>query len=164
MHTTDLRPVPPVGPRRLLTLASELAARREVWPAEIRFDPGRRWYAKLPVDGDVEAWLLTWLPGQGTGLHDHGEAAGAFVVVDGSLRETTVVPRPDGGVRGVVRTFGADEVRPFGAWHVHDVVNPGPELAVSVHVYAPALTTMRRYRRYGDLLVQTAVERAGEDW
>lgn len=151
-------------PRPLLSLATELAARRELWPEEIRFDPHQRWYAKLPTDAGVEAWLLTWLPGQGTGLHDHGAAAGAFVVVEGSLRETTVVARPGGGVRDVVRAFGADEVRPFPAWHVHDVVNTGPSLAVSVHVYAPALTVMRRYRRYGDLLVQTTVERAGEDW
>lgn len=164
MRTTDLRPFPPAGPGRLLALATDLAARRDLWSDEVRFDPDRRWYAKLPTDGATEAWLLSWLPGQGTGLHDHGEAAGAFVVVEGSLRETAVVPRPDGGVRDVVRVFDTGEVRPFGAWHVHDVVNPGPLLAVSVHVYSPALTTMRRYRRYGDLLVQTAVERAGEDW
>jgi predicted metal-dependent enzyme (double-stranded beta helix superfamily) len=151
-------------PRPLLGLASDIAARRDLWPDELRFDPHRRWYARLATEPGVEAWLLTWLPGQRTGLHDHSEAAGAFVVVEGALRETTVVPRPGGGVRDVVRVFGADEVRPFLAWHVHDVLNAGPELAVSVHVYAPALTVMRRYRRYGDLLVQTTVERAGEDW
>lgn len=150
--------------RSLLGLATELAGRRDLWPAELRFDPDRRWYARLPTDAGTEAWLLTWLPGQGTGLHDHGDAAGAFVVVDGSLRETTVVPRSAGGVRDVVRTLGTGEVRPFIAGHVHDVTNPGPELAVSVHVYAPRLAAMRRYQRYGDLLVQTAVERAGEDW
>lgn len=155
--------------RSPLDLATELAGRRDLWPAELRFDPLRRWYARLPVEASAgaEAWLLTWLPGQSTGLHDHGAAAGAFVVVDGSLRETTVLPRPDGGLRDVVRTIGPDrpdEARPFPAWQIHDVLNPGPRLAVSVHVYAPALTTMRRYRRHGDLLVQTAVERAGEDW
>ena len=32
-------------------------------------------------------WLLSWLPGQGTGLHDHGGSAGAFAVVRGTLHE-----------------------------------------------------------------------------
>jgi predicted metal-dependent enzyme (double-stranded beta helix superfamily) len=128
------------------------------------FDPDRRWYAKLPLDEAAEAWLLSWLPGQGTGLHDHGDTAGVFVVVEGELRETSVTPRSDGGMREIVRTFTSGQARVFGSQHVHDVVNTGPMPAVSLHVYAPALTTMRRYRKHGDLLMRTAVERAGRDW
>lgn len=145
-------------------LAAELAARRDLWPAELRFDPDHRWYARLPADDDIEAWLLTWLPGQATGLHDHGDSAGAFAVAEGSLRETAVRLRPDGTVADTVRTFADGAVRPFGRQHLHDVVNAGPTLAISVHLYAPRLTTMRRYRRDGAKLVLTATERAGEDW
>jgi len=166
VSTTQLRPAParPIDPPRLLAVATELAARRDRWPSELRFDPDRRWYTRIPAQDNVDAWLLTWLPGQSTGLHDHGEASGVFVVVEGLVRETNVIQRPGGGVRDVVRTFATGEARPFGGWHVHDVANPGPLPAISLHVYTPALTTMRRYRRYGDALVQVAVQLAGQDW
>jgi len=166
MTTTDPRPhaAPPINPRRLPELAAELAARRDRWPSEIRFDPQRRWYGRVSADGDVNAWLLTWLPGQSTGLHDHGDAAGAFAVVDGVLHESAVTLSPNRGLRDVTRAFKAGQVRPFGSWHVHDMVNRGPLPAISLHVYSPALTIMRRYRRYGDRLVQVSVQLAGEDW
>lgn len=154
---------PLVNRQRLLAIATDLATRRDVWPSEIRFDPDRRWYTRLPLDEAAQSWLLSWLPGQGTGLHDHGDAAGVFVVVEGELRETCVTGS-DRGMCETVRTFTAGQARPFGSHHVHDVVNPGPAPAVSLHVYTPALTTMRRYRRHGDLLVQTGVERTGQDW
>src|SRR3712207_8332217 len=35
----------------------------------------------------AQVWLLSWLPGQGTGLHDHGGSAGALAVVRGTLSE-----------------------------------------------------------------------------
>ena len=41
---------------------------------------------------DYEAWLLTWLPGQSTGLHDHGGSAGAFTVLSGVVEESTLPP------------------------------------------------------------------------
>lgn len=154
---------PTVDRQRLMAIATNLATRRDAWPSEIRFDPDRRWYARLPLDEAAESWLLSWLPGQGTGLHDHGDTAGVFVVIEGQLCETSIT-RSDHGAREVVRTFTAGQARSFGSAHVHDMVNPGPAPAVSLHVYASALTTMRRYRQHGDLLVQTGVERVGRDW
>ena len=35
----------------------------------------------------AQVWLLSWLPQQGTPLHDHGTSAGAFSVVRGTLTE-----------------------------------------------------------------------------
>ena len=165
MTTTDVRPGagPRLDPRRLPALARQLAGQRDRWPA-FRFDSQRRWYGRVPVDGNVEAWLLTWLPGQTTGLHDHGEAAGAFAVVQGVLHETAVTLRAGRGLHEVTRAYEQGQVRPFGSWHVHDMINRGPRPAISLHVYSPALAVMRRYRRYGDRLVQIAVQLAGEDW
>jgi hypothetical protein len=34
--------------------------------------------------------VISWLPGQGTGFHDHGGSAGAFAVVWGTLLEWRV--------------------------------------------------------------------------
>src|SRR4051794_23214316 len=74
-----------------LALAARYAAAPEQWPVAPRFNPVDRWYHRLAVADDHEVWLLTWLPGQGTELHDHGGSAGAFHVVGGTLTEDTVV-------------------------------------------------------------------------
>ena len=102
-------------------------------------------------------WLLSWLPGQGTGLHDHGGSAGAFAVVRGTLHERVGAPEEIAGL-------SAGRVRHFGPHHVHQVSNTGTEAAVSVHVYTPRLTVMNTYRVEGRLLVRTGTERAGVDW
>ncbi len=41
----------------------------------------------------AQVWLLSWLPEQGTPLHDHGTSAGAFTVVRGTLTERVVAGR-----------------------------------------------------------------------
>ena len=102
-------------------------------------------------------WLLSWLPGQGTVLHDHGGSSGAFAVVRGTLSE--VVAAREGAAE-----LSAGRVRHFGPHHVHRVTNHGPEAAVSVHVYTPRLTVVNTYRVDGRVLVRTGTERAGVDW
>ena len=42
----------------------------------------------------AQVWLLSWLPEQGTPLHDHGTSAGAFSVVPGTLTERVVAAGP----------------------------------------------------------------------
>ena len=78
----------------LLSVARWHAEDPSAWPFAPRFDPRQRWYDRLDTADDHEVWLLTWLPGQGTDLHDHGGSAGAFVVVSGVLTEDTVQRRP----------------------------------------------------------------------
>lgn len=36
-----------------------------------------------------EAWLLSWLPGQGSGPHDHGRSSCVLTVLAGTLTEWT---------------------------------------------------------------------------
>lgn len=149
------------GSRELSQIAAQLAGEPWLWWPHVRYQAGERFYTRVCVDETFEAWLLTWLPGQSTGLHDHGGSSGAFVVVKGALTETTVSPD---GAREVVRTMRQPRVRTFGEAHVHDVANRGPGPAISLHVYAPALTTMRRYERIGEQLRQVSVEKAGVAW
>ncbi|MFG1921327.1 cysteine dioxygenase [Cryptosporangium sp. NPDC048952] len=139
------------------------------WRAQVRYDVDDRWYGRLDAgeftDGvQVEAWLLTWWPGQRTGLHDHGGSAGAFAVVRGQLREDTVQTPRHALPRLHSRTLHASQQRVFGPRHLHEVVNDGAEPAVSIHVYAPRLTMMTRYRwtDYGPEVA--VVEKAGADW
>ncbi|MGZ4603138.1 MAG: cysteine dioxygenase, partial [Kineosporiaceae bacterium] len=145
-------------PRRL---AAELAAREQLWQPHVRFSHPRH-YSRLLARPGWEAWLLTWLPAQATGLHDHGGSAGAFAVLDGELDETVLVPDGDGVARGV-RRYARGEVRGFGVRHVHEV-SAVRGSAVSLHVYAPALTRMTRYDLEDGRLVTLGSERAGADW
>jgi hypothetical protein len=144
-----------------LALARRYAARPQDWPFAPRFNPYRRWYHRLASVPDGEVWLLSWLPGQGTDLHDHGGSAGAFVVVSGTLTEGTLA---DGRGRLDHRRYRAGDGRSFGRHHIHQITNAGPEPAVSLHVYSPALRAMTRYDIAGGRLEITAVERAGADW
>ena len=143
-------------------LADRYAADPARWPIRTQFDPAGRWYARLHRATDHEVWLITWLPGQSTDLHDHGGSAGAFTVLEGRLTEQT--PTRGAEATLVERGYEAGATRPFDARHVHRVVNAGTVPAVSVHVYAPELTQMTLYELTGGALRALAVERAGKDW
>jgi predicted metal-dependent enzyme (double-stranded beta helix superfamily) len=150
-----------LGQARLRRLAGAVAAQPESWGRLVRFDAGRRWYRRLELADDHEVWLLSWLPGQGTGFHDHGRAAGAFAVARGQVRERTVAA---GHGQARQRTVARGGIRSFGARYVHDVANVGAEPAITVHAYSPPLTVMRRYELTGSGLVHTATEHAEQDW
>jgi mannose-6-phosphate isomerase-like protein (cupin superfamily) len=152
---------PEAGRLRLGHLVGVIAARPASWRDIVRFDASRRWYHRLELTDDYEVWLLSWLPGQSTGFHDHGGAAGAFAVAQGELRERMV---PAGQVRASGRTLPAGQVRTFGAGHVHDVVNVWTEPAVSVHAYSPPLTVMRRYELTAGGLFRSAIEYSELNW
>ncbi|MFY1634874.1 cysteine dioxygenase [Solwaraspora sp. WMMB335] len=147
----------------LLIIARWYAIHRGSWP-QVRFDRRQRWYQRLAAGSEAEVWLLSWLPGQGTDLHDHGDSAGAFLVVAGTLNERT--PGRGGGGAWRLRAggFRAGQGRAFGARHIHQVLNAAVEPAVSLHVYRPALRKMTRYRLADGRIVVTAVDRAGVHW
>jgi Cysteine dioxygenase type I len=158
-------------------LAAALAAASSRWLDLVEFRPASRWTRLLPAAeaatfldpsqhdelAAAQIWLLSWLPEQGTPLHDHGTSAGAFSVVRGTLTERVVAARRT-SVRESADELGPDRVRHFGPHYVHQVVNTGTEPAVSVHVYTPGLSWMNTYRIDGARLVRTGTERAGVDW
>ena len=144
--------------RDLGRLAEHYASR----PLTPRFDPTHRWYSRLARADDHEVWLLTWLPGQGTDLHDHGGSSGAFTILDGVLIEQTPTRQPPAPL--AERRYGPGATRRFGPHHVHRMVNAGSVPAVSMHVYSPALTRMTRYAVDRGALRVLGVEHAGQDW
>lgn len=136
-----------------------LAASTGEWAGLVRYSEGERWYQRLERGENHEVWLLSWLPGQRTGFHDHCGSSGAFTVVQGELREWT----PAAG-RPASTAFRAGRARSFGPRHVHEVVNESAAPAVSIHAYSPPLAGMRRYELTRSGLVLAAVETAGERW
>jgi predicted metal-dependent enzyme (double-stranded beta helix superfamily) len=151
------------SPANLEPIVRQFAGNRGSWAPRVRFDPVRRWFTLLDTTCDYQVWLLSWLPGQSTGIHDHGGSVGAFAVVAGVLTERSAVPGR--GTPCPPMTLAGGQVRSFGPAHIHDVSNAGPAPAISIHVYAPALEVMRRYvldPRVGPVAVGS--ERAGVDW
>ena len=109
-----------------------------------------RWFARLHGDDEVDVWLISWVPGHRTELHDHGGSLGALTLLTGSLDEF----RWDGEKLRCRRLKAGDQAGfPLG-W-VHDVVwapnGPGPSVtspvvpSLSVHAYSPPLTVMSYY-------------------
>jgi hypothetical protein len=178
-HGTLLPPAPDTTTRRTgaAGLAAALAAASDGWLDLVEFRAAGRWTHLLPLadaadvlDASLHAelagaqvWLLSWLPEQGTPLHDHGTSAGAFAVVRGTLTERVVAARRD-GVRETGDHLTPGRVRHFGPHYVHQVTNHGLEPAVSVHVYTPALSWMNTYAIEDGALLRTGTERAGVDW
>lgn len=107
----------------------------------LRYGDDHRWWARLALTDGVELWLLSWSPGQGTGAHDHGGAAGSFAVLLGEVVERYRYPA--GPVRRAVRVAGT--AVGFGAERVHDVANEGVLPAASVHAYSPPSLPTRRF-------------------
>jgi predicted metal-dependent enzyme (double-stranded beta helix superfamily) len=142
-------------------LARAVASAEQVWRPLLGFSRERRWFSRLALTDDYEIWLLSWLPGQSTGFHDHGDASGAFAVALGELRETLGTP---GGRRVRHRTASSGSVTRFGGRHLHDVGNVAAKPAVSVHSYSPPLSAMRRYEMTAAGLALVRTDRAELDW
>src|SRR5205823_10722395 len=124
-------------------IAAEFARDRARWSHLLRYDPEERFSALVESTADVEVWLLSWLPGQHTDLHDHGGSAGAYTVVNGVLTER-VVKNPGPVEFSHAVTVG--QTRVFGPNYVHQVRNLGTDPAVSIHVYRPHRAPMTPYR------------------
>ena len=136
----------PLGVDLLADIVAGLARAESLWRPHVAHDPDERARVRLLATPAYEVWLLGWTPGQGVGLHDHGDANGAFVVVDGELIETR-----RGGCHLVderVRAGGLGRVR---AGKVHDVGNRSRRNATSIHAYSRPLTSMGFYDTRGAL-------------
>jgi hypothetical protein len=129
--------------RALTEVAAGLA--RSVDVRATGLDPGDRDrdFVQLLRTDLYEAWLIAWGPAGTLELHDHGGSVGAVQLVDGALVETY----SDSCIRHALRTRALTPGRTITVpkTRVHEVWNPGPETALSVHVYSPPLTSMTFY-------------------
>ena len=114
-------------------LARSVAADPAQWAHLVEYDAASRWYHLLRTGPGYEVWLLSWVPGQGSGMHDHGPSSGVLTVLEGELTERT---------ERTSRSLGAGAQRVFAPGYAHEVINDSLEPAVSLHVYYPGLTEM----------------------
>jgi rhodanese-related sulfurtransferase/mannose-6-phosphate isomerase-like protein (cupin superfamily) len=131
-------------PEELADIASRFASTAG-WLDRVRLRSEDRWYERLHQGPDYDIWAISWMPGQCTGFHDHGDSAGAFVVVTGTLEEHRPGANPLAIQAGHSRAFNAD--------YAHDVRNSSAAPAVSIHAYSPPLNEMNEYELDGNHLV-----------
>jgi predicted metal-dependent enzyme (double-stranded beta helix superfamily) len=145
MPPATVRPARLLGARQLADVVRRLAASPADWLGRVRLNPEGRWYERIHLDDSHEAWVISWLPGQETGFHDHSGSAGAFAVVWGTLVERRVVGATITG-QVLAKPVGAGGSRAFGPRYIHNVANANAaSVAVSVHAYSPPLPAMTRY-------------------
>jgi len=104
-----------------------------------------RWFSRIHGDDELDVWLISWVPGHATELHDHAGSLGALTVLSGALDEFRW-----NGKRLRRRRLGAGDQAGFPLGWVHDVVWAGEaegpvRPALSVHAYSPPLTAMSYY-------------------
>jgi rhodanese-related sulfurtransferase/quercetin dioxygenase-like cupin family protein len=136
----------PVGrtPHQLVTYLQAIAS-SVPWLDRVRLRADRRWYERLYYGTEYDVWLISWMPGQSTGFHDHGGSSGAFFVAAGTLEER----RP--GEQSRVITAG--DFCAFGPDYPHHVRNASKAPSISIHAYSPPLTEMNEYELEGDRLI-----------
>jgi predicted metal-dependent enzyme (double-stranded beta helix superfamily) len=129
---------------QLMAVASEIAARPELWTEYVHHDPIQRTYKQLLGDEHLDVWLICWSHDHDTGFHDHDLSAGAVTVAAGSVREERLVlGRPVDAP--IARTASAGSSFHFGASDIHRVLHAGVEPAVTIHAYSPPLVRMGSY-------------------
>lgn len=141
--TSSIRSIEVMTAAQLRNLVTDYAAAEELWRARLRFDADERFCLLLHSDDLVDVWLLSWLAGQHTTLHDHGGSRAAIQVVQGELHELHA--EPDGRLHEHPLTPRAPHL--LGPDAIHDVVNIAGPKAASIHAYSPPLRAMTYYER-----------------
>ena len=131
-------------PEELADVVSQFAS-TDGWMDRVRLRVEERWYERLYHGPKHDIWVISWMPGQSTGFHDHGDSAGAFFVATGTLEEHCPGEEPLVIHSGQLRTFDRD--------YAHDVRNASLAPAISIHAYSPPLEEMNEYELEGSRLI-----------
>lgn len=116
---------PTVG--QLASHVHALSSRPGDWWHLARFDPGAPVRVPLGEADGIRLWLVTWPPGYRTDVHDH-TGTEVSTVLAGELVEVRLT------ANGVTeRPLRANRVRVHGGGRVHELANPGPAYAITLH-------------------------------
>jgi predicted metal-dependent enzyme (double-stranded beta helix superfamily) len=112
-----------------------------LWGHAVTFDPKRRSHRVLYQTPLLKIALFGWAAGQDTVFHDHGGASGAAFICSGMLVEDTIEAVDGQVVAQYTHTRRAETAFSFGADYIHRVRHdPGYGVALSIHVYTPAVS------------------------
>ncbi len=131
-----------LGADALGDLVSAIALRPDIWTPLTICDPDRRRYRLLFEDDRVDIWVLSWMPGQATGFHDHGNSAVALTAARGAVLERQIRL----GDASIERTLTPGATQLGAAGYIHSVTHRAGRPAVTVHAYSPPLVEVGQYR------------------
>jgi predicted metal-dependent enzyme (double-stranded beta helix superfamily) len=137
-------------PEELERLARDIVARPDIWQPLIREDDSQRRYELIYEDDRMDAWVLSWMPGQGTGFHDHYISSVGLAVASGGIREDQMRH----GMPALERHLRPGDSRRGDASYIHRVQHWEGEPAVTVHIYSPRLDWVGQYRVDDDGVVR----------
>jgi predicted metal-dependent enzyme (double-stranded beta helix superfamily) len=135
-----------LAPDALARLVLAVAERDDLWRPLVVDDRRRRRYRLLCEDARLDIWVLSWMPGQGTGFHDHGRSSVALAAVQGAVLERQLRI----GAEAVRRELRAGLVQRGAPGYIHSVSHARGEPAVTLHAYSPPLLEVGQYRAGAD--------------
>ncbi len=142
-----------LSPEELEQIALAMADRPELWEPLVHVDTVHRRYELAYEDERMDAWVLSWMPGQATGYHDHYISGVGIAVAAGCVREDLLVY----GGEDVALRLRAGDSRQGGPGYIHRVRHEEGHPAVTVHVYSPRLDWVGQYRLGDDGIVRREV-------
>ncbi|MCW2925256.1 MAG: cysteine dioxygenase [Thermoleophilia bacterium] len=143
----------------LEALAGAIAADRSLWEPLVVVDPHRRRYRLMYEDGRIDVWVLSWMPGQGTGYHDHDLSnVGLACAVGEVVERQMLLPT---GASSVTMTPGVTRNGPPG--YIHSVAHVDGAPAVTIHAYSPPLVRVGQYRVDDAGILRRSVEHGRQE-
>lgn len=140
--------------QQLEGLVTSIADLPDLWRPLTVEDPERRRYRLLFEDERIDVWVLSWMPGQGTGFHDHDHSQVALMCVQGEILEKQMT-LPSGS-SNLKMTPGT--VRTGGPGYIHAVNHLQGRPAVSLHAYSPPLKLVGQYAVDGRGILERKIE------
>ena len=129
-------------PEELEDVARRIGERPALWEPLVRVDSERRRFELVYEDDRMDAWVLSWMPGQGTGFHDHYASSVGLACVQGTVKEDWL----RFGAREVEFQLRPGDTRRGDPGYIHRVQHAMGEPAVTIHVYSPRLDEVGQYR------------------
>jgi len=142
-----------LSPEELEEVAVGMAARQDIWEPLVRVDETQRQYELVYEDERMDAWVLSWMPGQATGYHDHYVSGVGICVAAGRVREDLLVY----GGEDVALRLDAGDSRQGRPGYIHRVRHEDGRPAVTIHVYSPRLDWVGQYRLGDDGVIRREV-------
>lgn len=137
----ELQPAGALNQPKLSQLVRAIGDQPGLWESLVVTDPSRRRYRLLYEDDRIDIWVLSWMPGQGTGFHDHDHSEVALMCVQGTVVERQML-LPSGAARV---EMSPGHCRTGGAGYIHAVDHKEGEPAVTLHAYSPPLIHVGQY-------------------
>jgi predicted metal-dependent enzyme (double-stranded beta helix superfamily) len=128
-------------PPELAALAQRIAAEPSLWRPLVRHELSGRGHEQLYLDAYVGVWVISWMPGHDTGLHDHEWSNGGVAVAEGTILEE----RARWGMPPHRVEAKAGDTFCLTDTEIHRMANISDAPAVTIHAYSPPIDRMGLY-------------------